>query len=140
MTKLVKQARELQRHVQREHYWRQRFEAENKRLTSLVKIVDLYCSYIDDYESEPFISALDAIQTEHDLTTSRICALAEKRDEEQYIVNQELAEVEKLAQCSDNAAIKKINFRKYINRNYYTNVWVDDPSYDFEATMKGIEE
>lgn len=86
------------------------------------------------------MSALDTIQTEHDLTTSRICVLAEKHDEEQYIVNQELAELEKLAQCSDNTAIKKINFRKYINRNYYTNVWVDDPSYDFGATMKGLEE
>ena len=58
------------------------------------------------------MSALDTIQTEHDLTTSRICVLAEKHDEEQYIVNQELAELEKLAQCSDNTAIKKNQLQK----------------------------
>lgn len=134
MTKLNQTARELQRHVKATIRWKKRLMAESHRFRLLVKIVELFCKYIDKYDSEPFWGAFDTLQVEYDLTKHRIGILAEKHDEEKYIVNQKLIELDKLVKHSDDDEWQAVDFKKYVDRKYYTNIWFgfDDSTYDFE--------
>ena len=131
-------ARELQQHVKATIRWKKRLMTENQRFRFLLKIVELFCKYVDKYDSEPFWGAFDTLQAEYDLTKHRIGILARKHDEEQYIVNQKLIELDKLVQNSDDDKWQDVDFKKYVNRKYYTDIWFgfDDPTYDFEKNER----